>query len=169
MGGMRRWEQRGETKTKGKEETRWRLVVFRCIAGAPRHLVFHCHILSAAPSLPRDYLSSSIPPHICSLCHSALRRPPPPHSSQLKKTKRAEARGESKSRLSHGETERNGDGEQSERRFSFFLSCAKNAQGAACQMWGRPKEESQNDAQNVFFLNGKRQIVYRTPGGRILS
>lgn len=47
---------------------------------------------------------------------------PPPHSSQLKKTKRAEARGESKSRLSHGETERNGDGEQSERRFSFFLS-----------------------------------------------
>lgn len=56
-----------------------------------------------------------------------------------------------KSRLSHGETERNTDGEQSERRFSFFLSCAKNAQGAACQMWGRPKEESQNDAQNVFF------------------
>lgn len=52
---------------------------------------------------------------------------------------------------------------------SFFLSCAKNAQGAACQMWGRPKEESQNDAQNVFFLNGKRQIVYQTPGGRILS
>lgn len=48
--------------------------------------------------------------------------PSPPHSSQLKKTKRAEARGESKSRLSHGETERNSDGEQSERRFSFFLS-----------------------------------------------
>lgn len=33
----------------------------------------------------------------------------------------------------------------------FFLSCAKNAQGDACQMWGRPKEESQNNAQNAFF------------------
>lgn len=160
-------EGRDEDKRKGGDEVEAGGVsVYRWSAAPPRLPL--PHPLCGSFTSPRLSVIFNSPSHLLPL---SLRSSPspPPHSSQLKKTKRAEARGESKSRLSHGETERNSDGEQSERRFSFFLSCAKNAQGAACQMWGRPKEESQNDAQNVFFLNGKRQIVYQTPGGRILS
>ena len=77
------------------------------------------HPLCDSFTSPRLSVIFNSPSHLLPL--SLRSSPSPPKSSQLKKTKRAEARGESKSHLSHGEIERNSDGEQSERGFSFFL------------------------------------------------
>lgn len=68
--------RRGEKKKrKEKEAMRWKLVAFGVLLKATRRLIFHCHILSAVLSIPRDYLSSSIPPRIHPLPSLSLSSP----------------------------------------------------------------------------------------------